>query len=172
MPWSPPKALLRHLWNSSGAGEMLNGILVQRYRPHGVPKVVRKPLSVSNWTCQKPLLVSTTLKTFALESSGNKSSITAADNGCSWGPCSEAWDFYKGVFSHYSSLQIPLMIPSSSEYQLAWEFLDLECGQSHSQEAPWQQEVPSSQAKLQVTVLSKVRCNISFSLPSPLKTSL
>ena len=35
-------------------------------------------LSVSNWTCQKPLLVSTTLKTFALDNSGNKSSITSS----------------------------------------------------------------------------------------------
>ena len=76
IPSRPSRAYSNLLWNSSGAGDMPKGIRVQRNLPQGVPNVVRRLLSSSSCTCQKPFFASTTLKTLAFVRSGSRSSIT------------------------------------------------------------------------------------------------
>ena len=93
-PSSPWKALSSLLWNSSGAGDIPNGILVQRYLPQGIPKVVRRLLSSSSWTCQNPFLPSTTENTLALVSLARRSS----SNGKGY------WFLFSALLSGFGSI--------------------------------------------------------------------
>ena len=55
---------LRH-WKCSGALVIPNGSLLRQKQPWGVMKVVKRRDPLANGTCQKPLLVSNLLNTFA-----------------------------------------------------------------------------------------------------------
>ena len=68
-------------WKMSAATESPKGRRSHRYRPLGVPKVVRWLDSSWSTTCQYPLFTSTTVNTFALFRQGKISSIVVIGYG-------------------------------------------------------------------------------------------
>ena len=102
-PSRPSRAHFSLLWNSSGAGEILNGIRVYRNISQGLPTVVRRLLSSSSCTCQNPFLASTTLKTLTFVSSGSRSSSLEGGSGFFWVLDWGAPGRYTALFSCCSS---------------------------------------------------------------------